>query len=58
MDEGALFELEDEVGRVTVRLVLRDGVAPRLARHLVLELRRGDGDPIEREGHVEGIAVL
>jgi hypothetical protein len=58
VDQGALFELKDEVLGIAVVLVLVDGVAPGLARHRVLEFGGGDGDAVQAQGQVKGIVVL
>lgn len=57
VDERPLLELEDEVRWVAVVLVLVNGVAPGLAGHGVLELDCSDRDAVERQRHVQAVAV-
>src|SRR4030067_2357546 len=57
MDERPLPELEDQVRRVTVILVLIDRVPPLLSGHGVFKLGRGNGYSIERQGYVQSVAM-
>ena len=47
-------EAEDQLARVAVPLVLLDGVVERLLGDVVLQLERGDGQPVDERRQVEG----
>src|SRR3990172_10268788 len=57
MDKRPLPELEDQVRRVTVMLVLIDRVPLCLSGHGVFKLGRGNGYSIERQGYVQGVTM-
>ena len=58
MHEGPLLELEDQVIRVAVVLILVYGTPPCLAGHGVLEFGRGDRNAVQAQNKVERIIVL
>ena len=53
MDQGASFECKDRLARVAVCPVLLFGLFYGLAAEGVLEFKRGNGNAIQAEGHIE-----
>ena len=53
VDEAAA-ELEEQLARVAVTTVLLDGVVDGLLGEAVLQLERGDREPVDEEAEVEG----
>ena len=53
----AATELEEQLTRVAVALVLLDGVVHRLLGEAVLELEGGDGQAVDEQAQVEGKRV-
>ena len=52
--DGAAAELEQQLLRVPVALVLLHGIENRLFGELIFEFEGGDGQAVDEHGHVEG----
>jgi len=57
VDEGASLELEEEICRIAIDLILMNGIPPCLACHGILELCRGHRNTVQGQGHIHCIAV-
>ena len=58
MHQRALFEAEDRLGRIARRLVLLDRVMNILTGVRILQLGRGDRNPVQAEHQVERFFVF
>ena len=58
MYDSAFLEEEQRSMRISVSLILVDGIAPGLAGRGIFEFQRHQGNTVQREQHIDGAVVI